>query len=106
VKEEVSGAPVDASGELPGDIHFKDGVELRAILKADPELDVCITQHLLTYGLGRGPTGADACTLEDITQKAEVRGGRLADLLLAITQSEAFTHRRGEAEGSDMEGTR
>ncbi len=65
---------------------------------------MCIAQHLLTYGLGRGPTSADACTLEDITQKAEARGGRLSDLLLTITQSEAFTHRRGEAGGSNVEG--
>jgi hypothetical protein len=107
-KEEVSGAAVDPSGELPGGVLFKDGVELRAILKADPELDLCITQHLLTYGLGRGPLSTDACTLESISKKAEARGGRLSDLLLSITQSEAFTHRRGEAEstGTDVEGSK
>lgn len=103
-KEEVSGAPVDPSGVLPGGVHFKDGVELRTLLKSDPELEHCIAQHLLAYGLGRGPAQEDACTLEDITRKAGAGGGRLSDLILSLTRSEAFTHRRGE--GSDMEGSR
>ncbi|MCY1082729.1 DUF1592 domain-containing protein [Archangium lansingense] len=105
-KEEVSGARVDPSGELPGGLHFKDGVELRTLLQSDPALDRCIAQHLLTYGLGRGPTQADACTLEDVTKKAGVGGGRLSDLILSLTRSEAFTHRRGEAPSSDVEGSR
>jgi hypothetical protein len=101
LKEEVSGAQVDPSGDLPGDVHFKDGVELRAILKADPELDVCIAQHLLAYGLGRGPMDADACTLRSVSKTAEARGGRLSDLILAITQSQSFTWRRGDAEDTN-----
>ncbi|WP_233261490.1 DUF1592 domain-containing protein [Vitiosangium sp. GDMCC 1.1324] len=104
--EEVSGARVDPSGELPGGIPFKDGIELRAILKADPALDHCIAQHLFTYGLGRGPVHADACTLESISKETEARGGRLSDLILSITRSEAFTHRRGEAEDTNVEGSR
>ncbi|HEX5749924.1 MAG TPA: DUF1592 domain-containing protein [Archangium sp.] len=105
-KEEVSGAPVDPSGELPGGLHFKDGVELRALLESDPELEHCIARHLLAYGLGRGPTSADACTLEDVASKAGAHGSKLSDLILSLIQSEAFTHRRGEAEGTNEEGSR
>ncbi|MFE8603261.1 DUF1592 domain-containing protein [Archangium violaceum] len=105
-KEEVSGAQVDPSGELPGGVRFKDGVELRTLLESDPGLERCIAQHLLTYGLGRGPTSADACTLDDIASKARTSGGRLSDLILSVIRSEAFTSRGGEAEDTNGEGSR
>ncbi|WP_375768692.1 DUF1585 domain-containing protein [Archangium gephyra] len=92
--------------DLLGDTNVKDGVELRALLDADPALERCITQHLLVYGLGRGPMNADACTLEDIASNAGERGGRLSDLILSLIRSEAFTHRRGEPGSSDVEGSR
>ncbi|HYI02599.1 DUF1592 domain-containing protein [Hyalangium sp.] len=96
--EEGSGAPVDASGTLPGGTAFEGVTGLRPLLKEDARLGECITHQLLTYALGRGLTEADTCAVADITRQAEARGGRWQDLIIAITGSEPFTHRRGEPE--------
>lgn len=99
VKEAGTGAPVDASGKLPDGQTFTGPTELRTILKQDANLPSCITEHLLTYALGRGTSEADACAVRDIVQQAEAHGGRLSDYIQAIVQSEPFTQRRGEAPG-------
>ncbi|WP_233583384.1 DUF1592 domain-containing protein [Corallococcus sp. CA053C] len=98
VKEE-GGAVVDPSGELPGGKTFTGVVELRAVVKQDPDLSACMTRHLLSYALGRGAEDADRCTVRAISKEAESHGGRLADYLLAIVRSDAFLQRRGESPG-------
>ncbi|RKI60338.1 DUF1592 domain-containing protein [Corallococcus sp. AB049A] len=97
--KEEGGALVDPSGELPGGKSFNGVAEMRAVVKQDPDLSACMTRHLLTYALGRGAEDADRCTVRDISQQAESRGGRLTDYILAIVRSDAFLQRRGEAEG-------
>ncbi|WP_244227709.1 DUF1592 domain-containing protein [Corallococcus aberystwythensis] len=96
--KEEGGAVVDSSGELPGGKTFQGVVELRAVVKQDPDLSACMTRHLLTYALGRGAEEEDRCTVRGISQQAEGRGGRLTDYILAIVRSDAFLQRRGEAE--------
>ncbi|WP_404366608.1 DUF1592 domain-containing protein [Corallococcus coralloides] len=96
--KEEGGAAVDPSGELPGGKTFNGVVEMRVVVKQDPDLSACMTRHLLTYALGRGAEEQDRCTVRDISQKAEGRGGRLTDYILAIVRSDAFLQRRGEAE--------
>ena len=90
---------MDASGSLPDGRSFNGVTELRVILKQEPKLPACVTEHLLTYALGRGMTEADACAVRDIARRAEARGGRLRDYIQTLVQSEPFTHRRGEAAG-------
>jgi len=98
--EEGSGARVDASGTLPDGKTFEGVTGLRPLLKGDARLSECITHQVLTYALGRGLTEADTCAVADITRQAEAHGGRWQDLIIAITRSEPFTHRRGEPEGN------
>jgi hypothetical protein len=90
---------VDPSGELPGGQSFSGVVEMRAVVKQDPDLSACMTRHLLTYALGRGAEASDRCAVRDISQQAEALGGRLTDYILAIVRSDAFLRRRGEPEG-------
>ncbi|QAT81911.1 putative lipoprotein [Corallococcus coralloides] len=96
--KEEGGAVVDPSGELPGGKAFNGVAEMRAVVKQDPDLSACMTRHLLTYALGRGAEEQDRCTVRDISQQAEARGGRLTDYILAIVRSDAFLQRRGEPE--------
>ncbi|NBD10243.1 DUF1592 domain-containing protein [Corallococcus silvisoli] len=98
--KEEGGAAVDSSGELPGGKTFTGVVELRGVVKQDPDLSACMTRHLLTYALGRGAEAADRCTVRDISQQAEAQGGRFTDYILAIVRSGAFLQRHGEAEVS------
>ncbi|WP_342377179.1 DUF1592 domain-containing protein [Myxococcus stipitatus] len=96
--KEVSGAPVDATGDLPDGNVLNGGADMRRFVKADPKLPECMTEHLLTYALGRGTSEADACAVRLIAASAEARGGRLSDYILAIVLSDHFTSRRGDTE--------
>lgn len=96
--KEVSGAPVDATGDLPDGTVLNGGRDMRRFVKNDPKLPACLTEHLLTYALGRGMSPADECAVREIAATAEVSGGRLSDYILSIVLSDHFTQRRGEAE--------
>ncbi|WP_373564442.1 DUF1592 domain-containing protein [Myxococcus sp. CA039A] len=95
---EVSGAPVDATGDLPDGTVLNGSVDMRRFIKEDPKLPSCFTEHLLTYALGRGMAEADHCAVREIAATAEASGGRLSDYILAIVLSDHFTSRRGDPE--------
>ena len=94
---EVSGAPIDATGDLPDGTVLHGVGDMRRFVKDDPKLPACLTEHLLTYALGRGMSEADTCALKEIGAQAEASGGRFIDYVLGIVLSEHFTHRRGSA---------
>ncbi|MFP2927817.1 DUF1592 domain-containing protein [Pyxidicoccus sp. 3LG] len=96
--QEVSGAPVDATGDLPDGTLLNGGQDMRSYVKKDPKLPACLTEHLLTYALGRGMSTADECAVKEIAALAEASGGRLSDYILSIVLSDHFTKRRGETE--------
>ncbi|MCY1018805.1 DUF1592 domain-containing protein [Pyxidicoccus sp. MSG2] len=96
--KEVSGAPVDPTGELPNGTVLRGGEDMRRFVKDDPKLPSCLTEHLLTYALGRGMKPDDACAVREIAATAEASGGRLSDYILSIVLSEHFTMRRGGTE--------
>ena len=95
-RDSEEGAPVDASGGLPGsgaDSHGVDGLE--ASLLARPELFAgTLTRKLLTFALGRGVEYYDAPAIRRILREAEPEGYRLSTLLLGIVKSVPFQMRR------------
>ena len=93
---DTDGSLIDATGVLPDNKTFNGAKELAAALKTDPRLPGCVVSKVFTYALGRGPTAADACAIEDITRAFESRGNRLADLFVVIATSAPFVQRRGE----------
>ncbi|WP_426755722.1 DUF1592 domain-containing protein [Myxococcus sp. Y35] len=97
--QEVSGAPVDATGDMP-DGNVLNGVrDMQAYLKEDPKLTTCIAEHMLTYATGRGMEAADHCAVKNVATQAEARGGRLVDYILSIVSSSHFTQRGAEEGG-------
>ncbi|MFN7135848.1 MAG: DUF1588 domain-containing protein, partial [Myxococcales bacterium] len=96
--QDRGGFAIDATGQLPDGTLFTGGAELAAVLKQDPGLPSCMTRQLLVYALGRGlnvPT--DRCHVNELVEGWAERGYRLRELVVSITTSRAFTHRRGEA---------
>lgn len=74
-RTEEFGEPIDPSGILPSGEELAGVDDLGAVLAADPDLAQCITQKLVTYGLGRAiDERADKCFLEDIVADARERG--------------------------------
>lgn len=93
---DVGGFPIDATGSLGAGKDFDGAKELSALLKGDERFPSCVTHQLFTYALGRAPGAGDACTLVDLDDAFKGKGYRLSELIVALVQSDAFTHRRGE----------
>ena len=87
------GQPVDASGELVGtdvDGRFTGLPELSKKLAASKDVRECLATQLFRYGYGREVTGGDTCTLDRLKAVSNTSGGNWKDLLLALTQTDAF----------------
>mgnify|MGYP003873194133 CR=1 FL=1 len=95
-RETDNALPVDASGELIGsdvDGSFTGAVELGRKLSQSAQVQRCFVGNWLTYAYGRAETPDDACTRAALESAFEKSGGRVHDLLLALTQSDAFLYR-------------
>ena len=94
---EVEGAPVDASGGVPGGGEFRGVDGLENALLARPDLFVTtLTENLLTFALGRGIEYYDAPAVRKIVKDAEKDGYRFSSLILGIVKSAPFQMRRAE----------
>ncbi len=96
-EREVDGAPLDASGAIPGggEFHGIDGLE-NALL-ARPEMFVTtLTENLMTFALGRGVEYYDAPAVRKIVKDSEKDDYRFSSLILGIVKSVPFQMRRAE----------
>ncbi len=102
---EVEGQPVDAAGALPGGRDFKGIDGLEEALLARPELFVTtLTEHLMTFALGRGVEYYDAPAVRKIVSDAEKEGYRFSSLILGIVKSVPFQMRRAEVNNTVVAG--
>jgi hypothetical protein len=87
--------PIDASGKLPGDLHFSGVAELKSLLKstAQRRFSWCLIENLLTYGLGRALEPTDYVFVEAVRQRLEEHDFRIQEILFAIVESDAFQRR-------------
>ena len=93
-----NGVPVDTSGEVTNtlDINekFKGGAELAKLLARSEQVRDCAPTQWLRYALARAETTEDACSLDQLKGSFAASGGSLKDMLLAVTQTDAFLHYR------------
>ncbi len=88
--------PIDDSGELPDGRKFNGPEELRKILLTDRNAFAqCLTEKLLTYGLGRGLERYDKPTVKSIAAAVAANEYRFSSLVLEIVNSLPFQMRRG-----------
>ncbi len=90
-----SAGKIDASGELPGGLHFTTPAELKRII-ADRKDDFCrnLTGKLLAYALGRQLEGVDEIVVDQMTDSIKKDDYRMQTLVLSVVTSDPFTHRR------------
>jgi hypothetical protein len=87
---------IDASGTLPNGQSFSGPAELKRVLLARQDDFVrCLTEKMLTYGLGRGVEYSDKCTVADVANAMREHEYKFSSMILAIVQSDAFQKRRG-----------
>jgi uncharacterized protein DUF1592/uncharacterized protein DUF1588/uncharacterized protein DUF1587/uncharacterized protein DUF1585/uncharacterized protein DUF1595/cytochrome c len=87
--------PVDTTGKLPDGRTFQGPSELKSILRTDREAFAeCLTEKLLTYGLGRGLERYDKPVVKKIAKNVAMNNYRFSSLMLDIVRSMPFQMRR------------
>ncbi|MDX2052200.1 MAG: DUF1592 domain-containing protein [Polyangiaceae bacterium] len=96
-RDQEAGKPVDGHGELTGtdvDGTFNGAVELGQKLGASKMVRDCATTQWFHFAYGRVETGEDACTLQQLKTAFNASKGNVKELLLGITQTDAFLFRK------------
>lgn len=87
----IQAKEVDASGELSTGEPFQNIREFKALLLKDEERFIrCLTDRLITYGLGRELGFSDRDAVDDIVEQAQSKGAGFKTLLKLIVESELF----------------
>jgi hypothetical protein len=98
---ESNGLPIDASGAIvDSDI---DGTfiglrELSERLATSDEVKACYATMWFRFAYGRGETAEDVCSLSNVESSFRSSGGNVRELLVALTQSDAFLYRLASSE--------
>lgn len=88
--------PIDATGEIvDSDIAgtFDGAVDLAGKMASSGEVEQCYALMWFRYGYGRGESKDDDCTLDALGTAFEESGGDIGELLVALTQTDAFLYR-------------
>jgi hypothetical protein len=96
------GKPIDASGSLEGtdvDGPFTGEVELAHKLAGSKQVQGCLALQLFRYGHGRKESERDSCSVDTLKRVFAASGGNVRDLLVALTQTDAFLYRGSSNKG-------
>ncbi len=88
--------PIDATGSVfDSDVpDFKDAVDLVNKMADSQDVQQCYVKEWFRFGYGRGEAKVDACTIETLNKTFDDKGGDIRELLVALTQTDAFLYRR------------
>ena len=104
---DVAGEVFNGYGLLNTDVAgetFEGVAGLTQVLLGSETVAECVPRHWFRYAMGRREAGlADHKTIEQIIAKTTELGGTLEDLLVSITQTEAFVTRRVDASTTQEE---
>lgn len=108
-RDDEHGLPIDASGEIIGtediDGPFDGAVGLGTALADSKTVHDCITRQWFRFAHGRAETEDDAESLAKIRESFEESDYRIQELLVALTQTNAFRYRRVPGLWKPMEGS-
>jgi hypothetical protein len=95
-----AGRALDLSGEIVdfgGDGRFVGPLELARKLESSPMVQDCVVRQWFRFAMGRAEvegTG-DVCSLRKVAQRFHASGFKFLELVQALTETEAFTHKKG-----------
>jgi hypothetical protein len=106
-RDKINGEPVDASGKLTTGEEFTGIAALKAILtSSDSKRELFLrnlTERLLAYALRRGVEYYDTPTVKEVMAELEANDHRATTLIVAVTRSFPFQHRRNERQDQGQE---
>lgn len=92
------GKPIDTSGWISGstdvDGPFQNARQLASRLAQSQQVQACVAKQWFRYAFGRHEGPADACSLAQLEADFATSEGDLHELLVSLTRTEAFLHRR------------
>jgi hypothetical protein len=97
-RDQENGLPIDASGELVEtdvDGKFVGVAELGKKLASSARVKDCVVLQWFRHSVGRAETEADTCSLHTLREKFRASGGNVKQLILDMTQTDAFLLRNG-----------
>jgi hypothetical protein len=98
------GLPIDASGRINGsedvDGPFDGPVELAHELARSEQVRSCVTKQWFRFGYGRPEQEADTCSLRKVQDAFRASGYNIKELLVALTQTDAFLYRKATTGGT------
>ncbi len=102
-RDQENGANIDASGFLAQagleEEDFDGPVQLGERLVLSSSMQECVAQQWFRFAYGRTESEeVDACTLEQVHERFEASGHNLRELLVDLTQTDAFRFRPGGAQ--------
>lgn len=95
-RDEDRGISIDATGELPDGRTFDGMRELGAVIHDDPMFPLCMSEKLMSYGLGRLPEESDEGYVHQMKDRFADEGWSFEGLVLAVATNDTFRYRRGE----------
>jgi hypothetical protein len=95
-RTEENGVTIDTSGELPGgEGPIANATDLARWLAETPDAQSCFADHWLEFAYGRTLGREDECTQEAVDVAFEGSGYDVQEMLLALTQTDAFLYYAG-----------
>jgi hypothetical protein len=91
-----AGKPVDAAAEFSFEgvaQPYNGAVELAQLMADSKEAHECYVGHLLEYGYARNPQKADKKLIASVAAGSRAGTTSIKQVILALTQSEAFLYR-------------
>jgi len=98
-RDTEAGKPIDATGEIThsdSDVTFNGALELASKLSKSTQVQTCAVKQAFRFGYGRGESDLDQCTLDRLGSAFAKGGGNFGDLLIELTQTDAFLYRSNE----------
>ncbi len=89
-RDQENNTPIDASGDAPILGKFNGAIEMEAQLAASEQVQQCFATQWMNFGYGRTLKDAEACGVESVRIKFKETNYNIQELLLGLTQSEAF----------------
>lgn len=89
----AKGVPIDGHGDLIAtdvDGPFDNAVDLMDRIARSASAQSCVVRHWFRYMNGRPEVPEDACAVQTVVKQVAKSGGRIEDLVMALTQSDAF----------------
>ncbi|HVY29958.1 MAG TPA: DUF1592 domain-containing protein [Polyangiaceae bacterium] len=89
-RDQENGVTIDASGDSPVLGKFNGPLEMEKVLAASQQVQDCFATQWMNFGYGRTLSPDEACAVESVRTKFKDSGFNVQELLLALTQSDAF----------------